>query len=120
LAGVDLEGNPVDLGSYLGEATLVLSFWSIHCSDCIRELDDLRSIRREFPPEDVTVIAVNTDSGLPTGRIAGFMRRYEASRGPLDVVHLLDREAIILDVLGIRYIPVLVVVDRSGRGLRIG
>jgi peroxiredoxin len=115
LSGVDLEGNPVSLASYLGQATVVLSLWSIHCSDCIRELDDMKSIRREFPAEDVTVVAVNMDSGLPIGRVAGFVRRYEAARGKLNVVHLLDRDSAILDALGIQYIPVLIVVDRSAR-----
>ncbi|MBE0616506.1 MAG: TlpA family protein disulfide reductase, partial [Proteobacteria bacterium] len=115
LTGVDLEGNPVALSSFLGRGSVVLSFWSVHCTDCIRELDDLRSIRREFPPEEVAVVAVNTDSGLPVERVAGFVRRYESSRGPLEVAHLLDRNASILTALGIRYIPVLVVLDRAGR-----
>jgi len=115
LSGVDLDGNPLDLFRYLGKGTVVLSFWSIHCADCIRELDDLSSIRREFPPTDVTLVAVNTDSGLPHERIAGFIRRYEAASGKLDVVHLLDRNAAIVEKLGIRYIPLLVVVDRSSR-----
>ncbi|GAB4266523.1 MAG: hypothetical protein Kow0092_19480 [Deferrisomatales bacterium] len=115
LAGVGLDGEPVSLERYLGRGTLVLSFWSIHCVDCIRELDDLRSIRREFPRGDVTVVAVNADSGLPPARVRGFVRRYEAARGPLDVVHVLDRDTAILNALNIRYIPVLAVVDRSGR-----
>ncbi len=114
LSGVSLDGSPLDLGPLLGRNTVVLSFWSVHCIDCIRELDDLRAIGREFPPDDVTVVAVNTDSGLPTERIAGFVRRYEVSRGPLGVSHLLDRDAAIVDALGISYIPVLVVVDRTG------
>ena len=114
LSGVSLDGSPLDLGPLLGRTTVVLSFWSIHCIDCIRELDDLRAIGREFPPDDVTVVAVNTDSGLPPERIAGFVRRYEASRGPFGVRHLLDRDAAIVDALGISYIPVLVVVDPAG------
>jgi thiol-disulfide isomerase/thioredoxin len=114
LGGVSLDGAPVELGPLLGAQTVVLSFWSIHCIDCIRELDDLRAIGREFQPADVSVVAVNTDSGLPVERIAGFVRRYEASRGALGVRHLLDRDAAIVDALGVSYIPVLVVVDRSG------
>jgi len=115
LAGVDLAGKPVQLSEWIGRGTVVLSFWSIHCTDCIRELDDLRSIRQEFPVDEVTVVAINTDSGLPLGRIAGFLRRYEASRGELGVVHLLDRDAAIVNRLGIRFIPVLVVLDPAGR-----
>ncbi len=115
ISGVDLEGNPADLTPYLGRGSVVLSFWSIHCTDCIRELDDLRSIRREFPEDQVTVVAVNTDSGLPISRIAGFLRRYEAARGPLSVVHLLDRDEAIVAGLGVRYIPLLLVTDPGGR-----
>ena len=58
LAGVDLDGKPVKLQNYYGEGTMVLSFWSVHCTDCIRELDDLRSLRREFPAEQVSIVAV--------------------------------------------------------------
>ena len=116
LAGVDVKDNPYELSSVLGKGTLVLSFWSIHCTDCIRELDDLRAIRKEFPPEEVTLIAVNTDSGIPVTRVANFLQRYEAARAePLAVVHLLDRNTRILDALGIRYIPLLIVADRTGR-----
>jgi peroxiredoxin len=116
LTGVDLQDQPVSLAKLYGAGTIVLSFWSIHCSDCIRELDDLRSIRREFPPEQVTVVAVNTDSGLPVARVAEFVRRYEAARGePLRVAHLLDRNAAIVEALGVRYIPLLIVADRTGR-----
>jgi peroxiredoxin len=115
IAGIDLNRNPVELTQFLGRGSVVLAFWSVHCVDCIRELDDLRSIRREFPPEEVTVVAVNTDSGLPVERIAGFLRRYEAARGGLEVEHILDRDATILTALGIRFIPVLAVLDRTGR-----
>ena len=62
LSGVDLDGEPVSLSGYLGDETLVLSFWSVHCADCVRELDDLQSIRRDFPSENLTVVAVNTDA----------------------------------------------------------
>ncbi|GAB4249897.1 MULTISPECIES: peroxiredoxin family protein [Deferrisoma] len=115
LSGVDLAGNPVTLKEITGPGAVVLSFWSVHCRDCVRELDDLRAIRREFPAEDLTVVAVNTDSGLPLERIAGFVRRYEAARGELGVAHLVDRDAAILQGLGIRFIPLLVVTDPSGR-----
>jgi len=73
-----------------------LSFWSIHCRDCIRELDDLRSIRKEFASDEVTLVAVNADSGIPVARVEAFVQRYEAARGEaLGVVHLLDRNAAI-------------------------
>jgi len=114
LNGVGLDGTPLDLGSLLGRTAVVLSLWSIHCTDCIRELDDLRAVVREFPRDEVTVVAVNTDSGMPVERIAGFVRRYEASRGALGVRHLLDRNAAVVESLAVTYIPVLVVVDRSG------
>lgn len=115
LGGVDLEGSPLELGASAEGPVLVLSFWSIHCGDCIRELDDLRAIRREFPADDVRIVAVNTDSGLPVSRVAGFVRRYEASRGDAGLTHLLDRDGAIVTGLGIRYIPLLIVADRSGR-----
>jgi len=114
LSGVDLDANPINLESFSDKKIVVLSFWSVNCTDCIRELDDLKAIRREFPPDDITVVAVNTDSAMSVERIAGFVRRYEATNGALDVVHLLDRDNAILENLGILYIPLLVVVDAAG------
>ncbi len=113
--GVDLRGDPVALSDLAGGRTTVLAFWSIYCTDCVRELDDLKAIRREFPADEVTVVAVNTDSGLPLSRIRGFVGRYEARRGPLGVAHLLDRDAAILGSLGVREVPVLAVLDAGCR-----
>ncbi len=115
LEGIDLSEKPMDLSAIMGKKTVVLSFWSIYCSDCIRELDDLRSIRAEFPIEEVEVVAVNTDSAMPVARIASFVRRYEDARGtPLNVIHLLDRSDKIVDQLGIQYIPLMITVDSAG------
>ncbi len=113
--GVDLIGDVTDLNAVIGEKTVVFAFWSIYCSDCIRELDDLRSIRAEFPIEEVEVVAVNTDSAFPVSRIVNFLRRYEGVRGQaLNVKHILDRDNKIVEQLGIRYIPLMVTVDSTG------
>lgn len=114
LSGVDLEGRPTDLSPQFGKGLIVLSFWSVNCTDCIRELDDLKAIRREFPPNEIAVVAINTDSAMSVERIASFVRRYEATSGALDVIHLLDRDTAILENLGVLYIPLLVVVDAAG------
>lgn len=115
IAGVDLSEQPIDIKDLIGRKTIVLTFWSIYCSDCVRELDDLRSIRAEFPVEEVEVVAVNTDSTLPVSRIASFVRRYEGARGAaLDVVHVLDRNDAIVKALGVRYIPLMLTVSKAG------
>lgn len=115
VVGVDLSEQSVDVNRFLGAKTLVISFWSIYCSDCVRELDDLRAMRSEFSSEDVEIIAVNTDSAIPVARIASFVRRYEGARGAsLGVVHMLDRDNSIVKAFGVTQIPLLITVDRSG------
>jgi thiol-disulfide isomerase/thioredoxin len=115
ISGVDLSEKPVDLKSLIGRKTIVLSFWSIYCSDCVREMDDLRSIRAEFPVEEVEVVAINTDSAFPVSRIASFVRRYEGARGaPLDVVHIVDRNEAIVKALGVRFIPLMITINKAG------
>lgn len=115
LKGTDLSERPADLSRSVGVKTMVISFWSIYCSDCVRELDDLRSMRGEFPVEEVEIVAVNTDGGIPVGRIASFLKRYEGARGaPLSVTHLLDRDGSIVRDLGITQIPLLLTVDSAG------
>ncbi|TLN15307.1 TlpA family protein disulfide reductase, partial [bacterium] len=115
IKGVDLSGEPVNLERVLGKKTVVLSFWSIYCTDCVKELDDLRILRREFPEDDLEVVAVNTDSALPLSRITNFIRRYESVRGSaLEVTHLVDRDSSVVNTLGIRYIPLMITVGKSG------
>lgn len=115
IRGTDLSGRPADLSRVAGVKTLVLSFWSIYCSDCVRELDDLRSMRGEFPVDEVEIVAVNTDGGISVGRIASFLKRYEGARGaPLAVTHLLDRDGSVVKNLGITQIPLLLTVDKAG------
>ncbi|PLX41489.1 MAG: hypothetical protein C0608_05590 [Deltaproteobacteria bacterium] len=115
VSGVDLTGERVNLDDVMGKKTLVLSFWSIYCSDCVMELDDLRSIRAEFPVDEVEVVAVNTDSSLPLSRITSFLRRYEGVRGAqLNVRHILDRDSSLLENLGVRYIPLMITVSKAG------
>jgi len=115
VGGVNLSGESVTLDDVMGKKTLVLSFWSIYCSDCVMELDDLRSIRAEFPVDEVEVVAVNTDSSLPLSRITSFLRRYEGVRGAkLNVRHILDRDSSLLETLGVRYIPLMITVSKAG------
>ncbi|TAL16044.1 TlpA family protein disulfide reductase [bacterium] len=115
ISGVDLAGNAVDVASFTGKRTVVLSFWSIYCTDCVKELDDLRVISTEFPEDEVAIIAVNTDSSVPLSRITSFIRRYEGVRGStLDVIHLLDRDGSVVNNLGVRYIPLMITVGKGG------
>lgn len=115
VTGTDLLENRLELTPLLGRRPVVLSFWSIYCGDCVRELDDLRVMRAEVAQEEIDIIAVNTDSSIPVARIASFLKRYEGARGSaLNVRHLLDRDGSIVDTLGINYIPLMVTLDKSG------
>ena len=51
------DGDPVDLGQYLGEPLLV-NFWATWCAPCVREMPMLRDMSEELAG-DVTFLGVN-------------------------------------------------------------
>lgn len=59
LAAVTLQGEPVKLANWQGQA-IYLNFWSAGCGACIIEMKDLERLSVEYRGR-VTVVAVNLD-----------------------------------------------------------
>ncbi len=62
LPAVDGKGQ-VSLASYQGKV-IYLDFWASWCPPCRTAMPIIEDLRKEFPPEDFQVVAINVDSDL--------------------------------------------------------
>ena len=53
----DLEGNPVELGDYVGGKPAVIEFWATWCENCEALQPQLDEVQRRYG-EEVSVVAV--------------------------------------------------------------
>ncbi|MBI2266120.1 MAG: TlpA family protein disulfide reductase [Armatimonadetes bacterium] len=60
LAGTDVEGNPVSLGSLKGKV-VVVNFWATWCKVCAEEVQLLSEIHSKYAGKDVVVLGVSID-----------------------------------------------------------
>lgn len=106
----DLEGKQVTLQSLRGEVVLI-SFWASWCSPCMREMPFLAGLQQELGPHGLQVLAVNVE-GSP-GLVRQVLERQEEGPGLKDLRVLVD-DGRTSARFGVRTLPHLVLLDRSG------
>jgi len=102
----DLAGRMVKSAEFAGKVA-VLSFGATWCSTCTSELQSLENLQAKFP-QDVIVYFVALD-----GRGEKDVKPYFAKHGHR-IPTLIDPRMAVAREHGIRWIPVTVVIDRSG------
>lgn len=71
----DLEGNPVDLGRFIGRKPVLLEFWATWCTSCQAMMPKLAKMREQFG-DAVEFIGINvTISETPEG-VAAYVREH--------------------------------------------
>lgn len=103
----DLDGNAVSLASLKGKV-VVLDLWATWCPPCIEELPIVTGITAKYADRGVTYKAVNV--GDSPAQVRAFLAKAQISP-PV----LLDEKYHVGELYGAQYIPLLVVIDRSGR-----
>jgi thiol-disulfide isomerase/thioredoxin len=99
-------GAPVSLASARGRV-VVLDFWASWCAPCRTALPLLDALRREFPADSFTVLAVNVD------REPEAARRFLARR-PVGYPSASDPEGRIPASFGLETMPTSYLIDRAG------
>ena len=99
-------GAPVSLSSARGKV-VYLDFWASWCTPCRAALPEIEELRREFPPDAFTVLAVNVD------REPEAARRFLA-RTPVGYPSASDPEGRISKSFGLETMPTSYLIDRDG------
>ncbi|HVN75116.1 MAG TPA: TlpA disulfide reductase family protein [Thermoanaerobaculaceae bacterium] len=123
----DLSGQPMELKSLLGHAT-VINFWATWCGPCRMELPELQKLYNQMGGKGLVLLAVDVDM-VPSeeGGIAELLTlakpRIDSVLGALGVtlpVYVVDGRTLAeLSGLGLEQIPLTVLLDREGRVVRL-
>lgn len=108
LATVDHEGRAVDLESLTGKV-VILSFWATWCAPCMQELPILSRLQQTVGEDHLRVIAINFNEDRRT------IRRFLARNDSLDLTWVWQRSTAIAKEYGVRSLPHMFIVDRSGK-----
>jgi thiol-disulfide isomerase/thioredoxin len=98
-------GN-VSLSDYKGKV-VYLDFWASWCAPCLVSLPLLDELRKEFPGDQLQVVAVNVDQDVAKGR--DFFRRR-----PVGYPSATDPAGQIPEKYGITTMPTSFLIDRGG------
>jgi thiol-disulfide isomerase/thioredoxin len=102
----DLDGEPVDLGQYLGSVPVLLEFWATWCELCEALLPHVRDMADRYGPS-VAFIGINIAVNQSPGRV----RRYiEQHQPPFRTLY--DNEGTSVRALHVPTTSYVVIVDR--------
>jgi thiol-disulfide isomerase/thioredoxin len=107
LAGLDLEGRPLDLRALRGRVVLV-QFWASWCEPCQVELPALARLRASLRGRPFEVVTVNLGEG--PARARQFVREHA-----VDLPVLLDGDRQAAAAWGVGGLPMAFLVDAQGR-----
>ncbi|MBA4373511.1 MAG: hypothetical protein C0402_11700 [Thermodesulfovibrio sp.] len=105
----DLSGQNISLSGLAGRV-VVLEFWATWCPPCRSTIPDLVALQEKYRDRNVTVLAVSVDEGSNlTAKLQDFARENK-----INYSILLGSE-IITQTYKVRNIPVLFLIDKTGK-----
>jgi peroxiredoxin len=101
-----MSGEAISLAAYRGKV-VYLDFWASWCGPCAQALPALEALRKEFPPGDFQVVAVNVDREAKSAK--AFLKKR-----PVGYPSALDPKGAIPAQFGVEVMPTSFLIDRDG------
>jgi peroxiredoxin len=105
----DLEGKPVDLGSFLGKRPVLLEYWATWCEVCEALLPRLRAAHAKYG-KDVEFIGINVAVNQPISRVQRYAKEHKP---PFRILY--DAKGTSTKAYGASTTSYIVIVDRTGK-----
>ncbi|MCP5102686.1 MAG: redoxin domain-containing protein, partial [bacterium] len=103
----DLDGNPIDLDSYLGKKTVVINFFATWCGRCKWETPSMVKVYKQVEGKNIEFIRINVMEKKE--KADAFRKKYNI---PFPVIA--DEKGAISRLYGIKYVPANIIIDKKG------
>ncbi len=74
----DLDGNPIDLGEYIGNGPVLFEIWATWCENCEALLPQIERVHEEYR-DRIDFVAIAVGVGQTVRSIKRHLRRHPAS-----------------------------------------
>ena len=101
----DFSGQPHRLSDFSGQFVL-LDFWATWCPPCREELPRINTLYHQLKGKDLVVLGVKDEDA---GTIRGFLKKHDC-----ELPTLVDSKRVVHKMYGVRAIPTLVIINRTG------
>lgn len=108
----DLEGNPVELKSWIGQKVILLNFWATWCAPCREEMPVLESVFKELDPQKFVLLSVMEDD-VPKGEARFVFEKFK-KKIPVSFTTYTDPNSMAADIYGTYKIPESYLIDLNG------
>lgn len=109
---LDDRGAPVRLAGLLGSQSLLLTFWSAACGECVEHLKTLEGIYQRHRAAGLLVLAVNIDRA-PVPLVGTALQETARDLG-LSYPQLMDPRRTAAAAYGVGRLPTTILIDRRG------
>lgn len=105
----DLDGNPVDLGEYIGKKPMLLEFWATWCELCEQLLPRIRGAREAYGSA-VEFIGINVTVNQTPAKVRRYLEKHQP---PFRTLY--DDSGASIRAYQVPATSYVVIVDRAGK-----
>lgn len=102
-----IDGKSISLAGLKGKYVL-LDFWATWCAPCMREVPFIKTVRKKYAQDKLTIIGISQDRNLAK------LKQVIKQQG-MNWVHYYDGETEISRLYGINEFPTLILLDDQGK-----
>ncbi|MBC7427892.1 MAG: TlpA family protein disulfide reductase [Bacteriovorax sp.] len=105
----DVQGRPVEM-TKISSPVVIYNFWASWCIPCLSEMPSMIELKNKFQPDQITIIAINTDEDDHMNAIQKTMKKINMKD---EFIVVPDKAAKIVIDFKISAIPVTIVFNRG-------
>ncbi|NQS72358.1 MAG: TlpA family protein disulfide reductase [Desulfobulbaceae bacterium] len=107
--GYDLNGNPIDVATSIGNKPVMLIFWASWCPTCRTEVPKLNKLVEQYAERGMEFVGVNVGFNDSYRRAKKF-----AQKTGMIYPNLFDATGVIGEQYGLQGVPTVVIADKKG------